>query len=103
MQVLNYYKTLNNNKNKSDKDMRLSIENIDESRCKEYKGFYMVGNYIVKNNVIITEVVKPSKGWIDNFLNKGVNLSEGKLHFNYDRPLQALEHGKKLLKLNKWG
>lgn len=30
------------------------------------------------------------------------NLCKGKKHFNYDRPWQALENGKKLLKLNKW-
>lgn len=99
MQVLNYYKTLNNNRNVSDDQKRLYIETLDSRHLKEYKGLYMYYSYIIKDNIIITELVKPSKEWIDNYLNKGDNLCEGKRYFNYDRPSECLKHAKNLLSL----
>lgn len=96
MKVLNYYRTLNNTKN----EITLhNIEMIELSKtAKEYKGFFIQGNFIIKDRVIITEVVKPTTEWIDTFLNKAVNLAEGKQYFAYKRPLEALIAGKKILK-----
>lgn len=96
MKVLNYYRTLNNAKNE------VTIRNIEmvelSKNAKEYKSFFIQGSFIIKDRVIITEVVKPTAEWIDTFLDKASNLTEGKQYFAYKRPLEALTEGKKILK-----
>lgn len=96
MRVLNLYRTLNNAKNNTVTLNNVSMVELAES-AKEYKGFFIQGNYIIKDRVIITEVVKPDTVWIDTFLDGASKLTEGKRHFAYTRPSKALEEGKQLL------
>ncbi|CAH9013972.1 hypothetical protein VP277E431_P0144 [Vibrio phage 277E43-1] len=96
MKVLNLYRTLNNANNNAVTLNNVSMIELSES-AKEYKGFFIQGNYIIKDRVIITEVVKPSTDWIDNFLDKASKLTEGRRHFAYTRPAKALEEGARLL------
>lgn len=95
MRVLNYYKTLNR-KNGNMVD-RLYFEDLPAKETKEYKGLLIWHNYIIKDNIIIAELVKPSKQWIDDFLNKGANLGDGAKYFNYDKPTRDLSLAKGLL------
>lgn len=99
MKVFNYYKTCNNNID-SNKPVNLYFEEVILS--KEHKGFYIAkshsSEYLIKDNIIISERVKQSTENIDILLNGGVD--GGKLYHLQTRPLETLLKAKKLLSEN---
>lgn len=99
MKVFNYYKTCNNNKNLN-VPVHLYFEDV--TTFKEYKGFYIAksysSEYLIKDNIIISEKVKQSTDNIDILLNGGID--KGKLYHLQTRPLEALSSAKRLLSEN---
>lgn len=99
MRVFNYYKTCNNNKTPN-VPVHLYFEDVEPS--KEYKGFYIAktcnSEYLIKDDIIISERVRQSTNNIDTLLNGGVD--EGKLYHLQTRPFEALSNAKKLLSEN---
>lgn len=71
MKVFNYYKTANNFKS-GNKPSKLFFEEC--SIIRQYKGLYVLNcacsEYLVYDNVIISERVKISNDLIDDFVNQ---------------------------------
>ena len=89
MKALNYYKTCNINKNAV--NPVLQFETIPD-KATVYRGVTMYQCFYVYKGVIISEVVKPCKKWIDTFFD-GDSLD----YFNVVRPNDALKNGLLLL------
>ena len=90
MEALNYYKTCNVNKNINVNPV-LFFETIPENAIV-YRGVTMYQTFYIYQGVIISEVVKPNKQWIDTFLDGDKNN-----YFNVKRPLEALNNGLNML------